>query len=128
MFLNIMDDNQQQKIGGITPEYPLLVEWHNMNALDVPWHWHEEVECVFVAEGSCTFLIGAERCTLRAGDGVQAQRCAVAVGQTLLPLCSERTPEPHRPGGAPPPKWSQGMLGAPGRDGEARMRTARLCC
>jgi len=52
MFLNIMDDNQQQKIGGITPEYPLLVEWHNMNALDVPWHWHEEVEFKYVLQGA----------------------------------------------------------------------------
>ena len=52
MFLNIMDDNQQQKIGGITPEYPLLVEWHNMNVLDVPWHWHEEVEFKYVLQGA----------------------------------------------------------------------------
>lgn len=34
------------------------------------WHWHEELECAIVTEGSCTFLIGAERCHLQPGEGI----------------------------------------------------------
>ena len=51
-------------------EFPIGCYYDALSVEPVVWHWHEEVECVFVAEGSCTFLIGAERCTLREGDGI----------------------------------------------------------
>ena len=33
-----------------------------------PWHWHPEVECFYIREGSLTYHIPGQECTYRAGD------------------------------------------------------------
>lgn len=50
--------------------FPIACYYDALAIEPVPWHWHEELECVFVTEGSCTFLIGAQRCGLQAGEGI----------------------------------------------------------
>lgn len=50
--------------------FPIGCYYDALAVEPVAWHWHEEVECAFVTEGSCTFLIGAQRCTLQTGEGI----------------------------------------------------------
>lgn len=50
--------------------FPIACYYDALAVEKVVWHWHEEVECALAAEGSCTFLIGAQRCTLQTGEGI----------------------------------------------------------
>lgn len=50
--------------------FPIGCYYDALAVEPVAWHWHEELECAFVTEGSCTFLIGAQRCTLQEGEGI----------------------------------------------------------
>jgi len=68
MYLNILDDNQQQKIGAITSEYPVLTEQFQMNELDVPWHWHEEVEFKYVLSGAIRVRTEHGEYTVKEGE------------------------------------------------------------
>ena len=36
----------------------------------VPWHWHDELEAVVVADGTCVFTVGSQKHTLQKGDGI----------------------------------------------------------
>ncbi len=55
-----VNQNQLEEIEGLTMEYPYA--WHHVNLKNtrVPWHWHEEVEFCYVAEG-CTKVTTANR-------------------------------------------------------------------
>lgn len=50
--------------------FPIACYYDALATEPVVWHWHEELECAFATEGSCTFLIGAQRCTLQTGEGI----------------------------------------------------------
>ena len=50
--------------------FPIACYYDALSIEPVDWHWHEEMECAFVTEGSCTFLIGAQRCDLQTGEGI----------------------------------------------------------
>ena len=52
MFSIITNDNQLEYVSGMNSEYPIVVRHINMVMLDVPWHWHEEVEFKYVESGS----------------------------------------------------------------------------
>lgn len=44
-------ENQLETIEGINPEYPYVLHHVNLGDTKVPWHWHEEVEFVYVISG-----------------------------------------------------------------------------
>lgn len=52
-----------------TIEFPVACYHDDFRKMDVPWHWHEELEVVVVTEGSCIVSAGSEKTTLRAGEG-----------------------------------------------------------
>lgn len=44
-------ENQLETIEGINPEYPYVLHHVNLGDTKVPWHWHVEVEFVYVISG-----------------------------------------------------------------------------
>lgn len=52
-----------------TVAFPVACYHDDFNKMDVPWHWHEELEAVLISAGSCTLAAGNEKITLNAGDG-----------------------------------------------------------
>ena len=52
-----------------TPLFPVAFYYDNLEHDRVPWHWHDEMEAVFVASGETTVSAGRQRFTLRAGQG-----------------------------------------------------------
>lgn len=44
-------------------------EWYDEKR-EIPWHWHEELEIVFVKSGALTLQVPAKRYRLEAGDGL----------------------------------------------------------
>lgn len=45
-------ENQLEAIEGINSEYPYVLHHVNLGDTKVPWHWHEELEFVYVINGS----------------------------------------------------------------------------
>lgn len=50
--------------------FPVACYHDDLNAFSVPWHWHEELEVLIVTEGTVLAAAGAEKFTVRRGDGV----------------------------------------------------------
>ncbi|MEH2957231.1 AraC family transcriptional regulator [Candidatus Merdisoma sp. JLR.KK006] len=50
--------------------FPIGCYLDNLTVDAVPWHWHNELEAVIIAEGSCTFFVDSEKYILKKGDGI----------------------------------------------------------
>lgn len=68
MFSIILNDNQLESISGMTSEFPIVVRRINMAMLDVPWHWHEEVEFKYLESGVLRLRTEKDEITLHAGE------------------------------------------------------------
>ena len=53
-----------------TPLFPVAFYNDNLEHDRVPWHWHDEMEAIYVDSGECILFTGARRYTLRAGQGI----------------------------------------------------------
>lgn len=68
---NATIDAQRREISAHgTPLFPAACYHDNLAVETVPWHWHEELEALVVTEGCAHVLAGAEKWTVRAGEGV----------------------------------------------------------
>lgn len=52
-----------------TVPFPVACYQDDFRKMNVPWHWHEELEAVIITAGSCTVAAGNEKYTLHAGEG-----------------------------------------------------------
>lgn len=52
-----------------TTGFPIACYYDDFRKMDVPWHWHEELEAAVVTEGSCIVAAGNVKFTLCAGQG-----------------------------------------------------------
>ena len=61
----------------LSPLFPCsayYTNWSRQGVSGTPWHWHEDIEFLFVLEGSVRYHFGAERCLLSEGDGLFVNR------------------------------------------------------
>ena len=40
-----------EQIEGLRPEYPYILHRINLDETTIPWHWHQELEFIYVTEG-----------------------------------------------------------------------------
>lgn len=40
-----------EQIEGLRPEYPYILHRINLDEITIPWHWHQELEFIYVTEG-----------------------------------------------------------------------------
>lgn len=69
----ITDENLMETIQHGDKEYPFRFYYDNLALFDfncVNWHWHTEIEFVYVQSGTVTFCIGTEQITLSEGNAV----------------------------------------------------------
>lgn len=52
-----------------SPLFPIAFYHDNLERDRVPWHWHDELEAVFVASGETTVSAGRQHYTLQKGQG-----------------------------------------------------------
>ena len=52
-----------------TPAFPAACYNDNLGIHEVPWHWHEELEAVFIVRGCCTVATDSGRFVVREGEG-----------------------------------------------------------
>ena len=62
-------ENQSEEIEGLSTEYPYICHHVNLADTRIPWHWHEEVEFVFVASGAMTLTTANQTCSFHKGEG-----------------------------------------------------------
>lgn len=69
----ITDENLMETIQHGEKEYPFHFYYDNLALFDfncVNWHWHTEIEFVYVQSGTVTFCIGTDQITLSEGNAV----------------------------------------------------------
>jgi len=64
-----VDENGRELIDHGTTAFPIACYHDDFRASDVPWHWHEEWEAVFITEGTCLVAAGNQKEQLKAGEG-----------------------------------------------------------
>lgn len=76
-----------------TEGFPVAVYHDDLVRLEVPWHWHEELEVLLVSSGAMELSVGGERLAMRRGDGIfintgilHACRCRAEEGCRLHSL------------------------------------------
>lgn len=52
-----------------TALFPVACYHDDLGTMDVPWHWHDELEVVVVTEGKTTVAAGADKYVVKQGEG-----------------------------------------------------------
>lgn len=65
----LIGENGQELIRHGTVSFPIACYHDDLNAAEVPWHWHEEWEAVVVARGKCLVRTERESYVISAGEG-----------------------------------------------------------
>lgn len=63
-------DEHGRELKSYEVAFPIGCYLDNLSSDAVPWHWHNDLEAVVIAEGSCTFFIDSEQYILKKGDGI----------------------------------------------------------
>lgn len=63
------DENQVEKIEGMTVEYPYCLHLRNLTDIVIPWHWHPELELGYIAEGASRIRTVNAEYVVRQGEG-----------------------------------------------------------
>ncbi len=66
----ITDRHQKELLQHGSVFLPIACYIDDLSVDQVPWHWHEEWECVVAAEGRTVFLLENARVILEPGDGI----------------------------------------------------------
>lgn len=65
----ITDQNQVEKIDGMTIEFPYCMHERNLTDFIVPWHWHEELELGYIEKGTSVIRTIEQDYQIHQGDG-----------------------------------------------------------
>lgn len=69
----ITDENLMEAVQHGSNGYPFHFYYDNLALFDfncIEWHWHTELEFVYVESGTVTFWVGEKQFALSAGNGV----------------------------------------------------------
>lgn len=45
-------ENQMEEIEGLKPAYPYTLHRVDLEKSEIPWHWHEELEFIYILKGT----------------------------------------------------------------------------
>lgn len=65
----ITDQNQVEKIEGMTVEFPYCMHKRNLTDFVVPWHWHEELELGYIEKGTSIIRTIDQEYQIHQGNG-----------------------------------------------------------
>ncbi len=65
----ITDQNQVEKIDGMTIEFPYCMHERNLTDFVIPWHWHEELELGYIERGVSVIRTINQEYPVHQGDG-----------------------------------------------------------
>ena len=62
-------NNQMEEVEGLRNEYPYAFHHVSLGVTEVPWHWHEALECNLVLEGSVKVSTANQTQVFHKGEG-----------------------------------------------------------
>lgn len=65
----VTDQNQVEKIDGMTVEFPYCMHERNLTDFVVPWHWHEELELGYIEQGVSIIRTINQEYSVHQGNG-----------------------------------------------------------
>lgn len=63
-----VNQQQMEEVEGITMEYPYTMHRADMENVQIPWHWHEELEFVYVVEGKKQVMTTSQTYEFKEGE------------------------------------------------------------
>ena len=69
--IRLSANNEKEQLHN-TPLFPCSAYYSDLQTGGIeviPWHWHKELELMYIVSGSVNVVYGAERATLKPGDG-----------------------------------------------------------
>lgn len=79
-----MDENGKELMQHGREEFPLAIYNDVLEIMDVAWHWHDELEMIYVLEGEGLFAFGDQKKVLKAREG-----CLINAGVLHGCWCTE---------------------------------------
>ena len=68
--LTAVDSTQRELAAHGTAAWPIACYYDDFGRMELPWHWHDELELAILMEGSATFAVGNEKLTMQTGEGI----------------------------------------------------------
>ena len=65
-----VDEHGLELVQHGTTDFPIACYHDNLGEMEVPWHWHEELEAAVITEGCALVAAGNEKYTVHAGEGI----------------------------------------------------------
>ena len=65
-----VDEKGRELLNHGSLAFPCAWYYSGANQGDVPWHWHEEIELVYLSRGTLQCSVGNQRFLLCAGDAL----------------------------------------------------------
>ena len=66
---DITDSKGKEVLEYGTADFPIAFFDDDLTRVKVPWHWHEQLEIVYIIDGEVIMNIGRDEFTLKAGEG-----------------------------------------------------------
>ena len=63
-----VNQQQMEEIEGITMEYPYVMHKLNAEGIQIPWHWHEELEFNYIVKGKMQVFITGQVYEFQEGE------------------------------------------------------------
>lgn len=64
------DKNQRELVEHGSALFPIACYHDNLNENEVMWHWHEELEAIFITQGSAVVTAGNDTFNVAEGEGI----------------------------------------------------------
>ena len=68
--LTVVDNTQRELAVHGTAAWPVACYYDDFSLMELPWHWHDELELAILIEGTATFAVGNAKITMHKGEGI----------------------------------------------------------
>ena len=89
--LTTVDSNRRELASHGTAAWPIACYYDDFNRLELPWHWHDELELAILIEGSAVFTAGNERIQMGMGEGIFVNAGVLHAARGASPNCRFRS-------------------------------------
>ena len=68
--LTVVDNTRRELASHGTAAWPIGCYYDDFGRMELPWHWHDELELAILIEGSATFAVGNAKISMHRGEGI----------------------------------------------------------
>ena len=68
--MTVVDNTRRELAAHGTAAWPVACYYDDFSLMELPWHWHDELELAILMEGTATFAVGNSKMTMHKGEGI----------------------------------------------------------